>query len=171
MALRHRAKYINGQLKFKDREKFTKELETFKGEPFDIVLSKEVTVDRDYLRRYYFAVIVDAYGNEVGLEKDEAHSSLKQFYGFKEQEEVKGVSKLDAETLQNAIDMTCSMLSKFAKATNIEVIKANNKVFIEYVRGYSTYTEKELLEYHKRCRDGLFKELTLSIPKETEVSV
>ena len=171
MALRHRAKYINGQLKIADREKFTKELETFGDKPFDIVLGKELVVDRDYLRRYYFAVIVEEYGNEVGLTKVEAHNHLKELYGIKEKEEVKGVSKLDAETLQSAIDMTRTMLSKFAKATKIEVIKANNKVFIEYVRGYSTYTDKEMLEYHNRCRDGLFKEISLSIPKEREVSI
>lgn len=177
MALRHRAKYINGQLKIADREKFTKEMESFKGEPFDIVLSKEIIVDKDYLRRYYFATIVEDYGNEVGLKtsskggKNEAHNSLKQLYGIREKEEVDCEGKLDKDTLDTLIQITSKTLKNFLKATDIKRIEENNKVFIEYVRGYSTYTEKEQLEYHERCRNGLFKEVGLSIPKEREVSI
>lgn len=170
MALRHRAKYIDGKLKFQDRDKFTKEMESFKGEPFDIVLGKELRVDRDYLRRYYFASIVDAYGKDVGLTKNEAHESLKDLYGFRDKQKI-DEGKLNADTLESVIELMSKTLKNFAGASNIATIRENNKIYLEYTRGYSSYTEKEMLNYHDICRNELFQNAGISIPKETEVSL
>lgn len=168
MDLRHRATY-DGKLHFDDRAKFLQDVQSFKGEPFYIVLRKNLNEDPDYLRRYYWKVIVEGFSNEVGYEKNEAHEILKEQYGLVEKEKVG--TKLERETLETAIEITKKLLKNFASASNIKEIESSNGVYIEYVKGYSAMSVPERIAYHNRCREGLFKECNLNLPSEREVEV
>jgi hypothetical protein len=168
MVLRHKATY-NGKLNIEDRPKFVKDLETFKGKPFYIVLRKDISEDLDYLNRYYWACIVDGFSNESGYSKHEAHNVLKDRYGIVEREKVG--TKLDVDTLETALRITTNLLQNFASASNIKQIVSENGICLEYTKGYSVMTAKERIAYHNRCREGLFKELNLSLPNEREVEI
>jgi len=168
MVLRHKATY-KGKLNIEDRTKFVKDLETFKGEPFYIVLKKDIREDLEYLNKYYWACIVDGFVNEAGYSKLEAHNVLKDRYGIVEREKVG--TKLDADTLDTAIRVTTNVLTNFLNASNIKQIEYENGIYLEYVKGYSVMDAKERIQYHNRCREGLFKEISLNLPSEREIEL
>ena len=168
MVLRHKATY-NGKLNIEDRTKFVQDLETFKGKPFYIILKKDIREDLDYLNKYYWACIVDGFSNESGYSKHEAHNVLKDKYGIVEREKVG--TKLDTDTLETALRITTNLLQNFASASNIKQIEYENGIYLEYVKGYSVMNAKERISYHNRCREGLFKELNLSLPSEREIEL
>lgn len=168
MVLRHKATY-NGKLNIEDRPKFVKDLESFEGKPFYIVLRKDVSEDLDYLNKYYWACIVDGFGKDIGYTKEEAHDVLKEKYGLKRREKVD--VKLDDENLETILGLVSKTLKNFASASNIKEIRENNAVYLEYVQGYSVMTAKERIAYHNRCREGLFKECNLNLPNEREVEI